>query len=123
MRHLKSGRRLSRNTAQRKALMSNLCKAMLDHGRITTTLPKAKELRIVIERLVTLGKEQTVAARRSAFAQLASRTAVNKLFNEVAPKFGERKGGYTRILKTGRRVGDAGHTAIIEFVEGGASVD
>jgi len=123
MRHLKSGRRLSRTTAHRKALMSNMCKALLDHGRISTTLPKAKELRIAIERLITLGKTATVAARRTAFAQLRARTAVNKLFNEVAPKFEKRAGGYTRILKTGRRAGDAGATAIIELVEGGPSVD
>src|SRR5262245_40779713 len=110
MRHLKSGRRLSRTTAHRKALMSNLCKAIIEHGRIETTLPKAKELRKEIERLITMGKEQTVAARRNAFAQLRDRTAVNKLFNEVAGKFEKRAGGYTRILKVGRRAGDAGHT-------------
>ena len=147
MRHLKSGRRLSRTTAHRKALMSNLCKAILEHGRIETTVSKAKELRKEIERLITLGKAAltaarrpdvqkleaksreeylaalSVAARRTAFAQMRDRTAVNKLFNDVAPKFEKRDGGYTRIIKKGRRVGDAGYTAVIELVEGGPSVD
>ena len=116
MRHLKSGNRLSRETSHRKALLQNLSKSLIEHGRITTTVAKAKELRSHVEPLVTLAKEDTIHHRRLAFAWLRDNGLVAKLFNELAPKFKERPGGYTRTLKIGPRVGDAAPMAIIEFV-------
>jgi large subunit ribosomal protein L17 len=117
MRHLKQGRKLGRTTAHRKALIRNLATALLEHERITTTEPKAKELRRVAEKLVTLGKRGNLHARRQALQTVQSNAVVQKLFNEIAPRFAERQGGYTRILRLGYRSGDAAAMAIIELVD------
>ena len=110
MRHLKQGRKLGRTSAHRKALLRNLATALLEHERILTTEPKAKELRRVADKLVTLGKRGNLHARRQA-------AVVQKLFNEIAPRFAERQGGYTRILRLGYRPGDAAAMAVIELVD------
>lgn len=123
MRHRKSGRQLGRNSTQRKALMRSLSLAMIEHEVIKTTVPKAKELRRVIEPLITLAKQDTVSARRRAFAKLGDKAAVARLFNELGPRFSERNGGYVRILKCGYRAGDAAPMAYIEFVERGEQVE
>jgi len=117
MRHRHSGRQLGRNSSQRKALMRSLSLALIEHEVIKTTVPKAKELRRVIEPLITLAKQDTVHARRRAFAKLGDQAAVARLFNELGPRFSERNGGYVRILKCGYRAGDAAPMAYIEFVE------
>jgi large subunit ribosomal protein L17 len=116
MRHLKHGRKLGRTTAHRKALLRNLATALLEHERIITTEPKAKELRRVADKLVTLGKRGSLHARRQALQTVQSTTVVQKLFNEIAPRFAERQGGYTRILRLGYRPGDAAAMAVIELV-------
>src|SRR5205807_2406235 len=115
MRHLNLGRKLNRTSAHRKALFRNLFLALLRPGRITTTDAKAKELRRFADRMVTLGKKGDLAARRRAFAFIHSHGAVKKLFDEVAPRFKERNGGYTRVVKFGWRRGDAAQLSIIEF--------
>jgi large subunit ribosomal protein L17 len=117
MRHRKSGRQLNRNSSHRKAMFSNMTNSLLDHEIIKTTLPKAKELRRVAEPLITLAKEDSVANRRSAFASLRDKEMVGKLFNELAPRYKERPGGYTRILKCGFRSGNAAPMAYIELVD------
>jgi large subunit ribosomal protein L17 len=117
MRHRKAGRKLNRNSSHRKALLKNLAIALIEQDIIKTTLPKAKELRKVIEPLITLGKEDTVANRRLAFNKLRSDTAVAKLFTEIAVNAKERKGGYTRIIKAGFRPGDKADMAYIELVD------
>ena len=117
MRHLKHGRKLGRTTAHRKALLRNLATALLEHERIITTEPKAKELRRVADKLVTLGKRGSLHARRQALQTVQSTTVVQKLFNEIAPRFAERQGGYTRILRLGYRPGDAAAMAVIELVD------
>ena len=117
MRHRKSGRKLNRNSAHRKALFKNLAIALIEQDIIKTTLPKAKELRRFIEPLITMGKEDTVANRRHVFSKLRSESAVAKLFTEVSVNASERKGGYTRIIKAGFRYGDNAPMAIIEFVD------
>jgi len=117
MRHRKSGRQLNRNSSHRKAMFSNMTNSLLDHEIIKTTLPKAKELRRVAEPLITLAKEDSVANRRSAFASLRDKKMVGKLFNELAPRYKERPGGYTRIMKCGFRSGDAAPMAYIELVD------
>lgn len=117
MRHRHSGRQLGRNSTQRKALMRSLSLAMIEHEVIKTTVPKAKELRRVIEPLITLAKNDTVHARRRAFAKLGDKAAVARLFNEIGPRFADRNGGYVRILKCGYRAGDAAPMAYIELVE------
>ena len=117
MRHRKAGRKLNRNSSHRKALLKNLAIALIEQDIIKTTLPKAKELRKVIEPLITLGKEDTVANRRLAFNKLRSDAAVAKLFTEVAVNAKERKGGYTRIIKAGFRPGDKADMAYIELVD------
>jgi len=120
MRHLNAGRTLGRNAAHRLALFRNLSRAMIEHGRIITTVAKAKELRPFIEKLVTLAKQGDLHARRMALSKLPDKTAVRKLFQDIAPQFADRQGGYTRILKRHQvRLGDAGPTAIIEFVQAG----
>lgn len=117
MRHLKRGRKLSRTSAHRKALLRNLARALIEHEQISTTVPKAKELRPYIEKLVTLAKKGTLHARRLALAKLDDQQAVKKLFDELAERFAERPGGYTRIIKSSkRRLGDGGHTAFISFL-------
>jgi large subunit ribosomal protein L17 len=107
MRHLNSGRKLNRTSAHRKALFKNMVLALIRHERIKTTDPKAKELRRIADRMVTLGKQNDLAARRRAFAALQSHEAVKKLFDEIAPRFKDRNGGYTRVIKFGHRRGDA----------------
>ena len=117
MRHRKAGRKLNRNSSHRKALLKNLAIALIEQDIIKTTLPKAKELRKVIEPLITLGKEDTVANRRLAFKKLRSDAAVAKLFSEIAVNAKERNGGYTRIIKAGFRPGDKADMAYIELVD------
>ena len=117
MRHRKSGRKLNRTASQRKALMSNQAKSLIEHERITTTVPKAKELRRFVEPMLTKAKEPSVHRKRQAFAKLQDRKAVSKLFDELAPRFEQRPGGYTRILKAGFRDGDNAPMAVIEFVD------
>ncbi len=117
MRHRKSGRKFSRPSSQRAALFRQLSIALIEHELIKTTLPKAKELRRVIEPLVTLAKLDTVANRRQAFNRLRNDGAVRKLFVELAPRCYTRPGGYVRVLKAGFRQNDAAPRAIIEFVD------
>lgn len=117
MRHRKSGRQLNRNSSHRKAMFKNMANSLFEHETIRTTLPKAKELRRVVEPLITKAKIDSVANRRNAFAKLRDSAMVVKLFNEVAPFFKERKGGYTRILKAGFRTGDKAPMAIIQLVD------
>jgi len=119
MRHRKSGRQLNRNSSHRKAMFRNMAASLVEHESIKTTLPKAKELRRVIEPIVTSAKQDNVAKRRQAFDRLRDKAAVGKLFTEIAPRFTNRPGGYTRILKCGMRPGDNAPMAIIEFVERG----
>ena len=116
MRHRKSGKHLGRTSAHRKAMFANMATSLIAHEVIKTTLPKAKELRCVAEPLITLAKNDTVANRRLAFLRLRDKAAVGKLFKELGPRFQERPGGYTRILKIGRRNGDAAPSAYIELV-------
>jgi len=117
MRHNKSGRKLNRNSSHRKAMFSNMANSLFDHEIIKTTLPKAKELRRVAEPLITLAKEDSVANRRSAFSSLRDKKMVGKLFTELAPRYKERPGGYTRIMKCGFRSGDSAPMAYIELVD------
>ena len=117
MRHLKDGRKLNRTAAHRKALIRNLLKALLVREQIRTTDAKAKELRRYADRMVTLGKRGTIHARRLAYVYLGSRRLVKRLFDDVAPRFHARAGGYTRVLKLGPRRGDAAPLSIIEFTE------
>lgn len=116
MRHRKSGRHLGRTSAHRRAMYRNMAASLIEHEVIRTTVPKAKELRRVAEPLITLAKEDTVANRRLAFSRLRSKAAVGKLFAELGPRYLERAGGYTRILKAGYRAGDAAPVAYIELV-------
>ena len=117
MRHKLSGRQLSRNAPHRHALMRNMSVALLRHETIRTTLPKAKELRRVVEPMITLAKEPTLANKRLAFNRLRDRDSVVKLFGELGPRFKARPGGYTRILKMGYRVGDNAPMALVELVD------
>lgn len=118
MRHRYGLRKLNVTSAHRKAMLKALCNALIEHERIRTTLPKAKELRRVIEPLITLARGETsVAERRLAFARLRNRDSVVKLFNVLGPRFANRPGGYVRVLKHGFRTGDAAPMAYIEFVE------
>jgi large subunit ribosomal protein L17 len=116
MRHRNAGRKLSRCGSHRAALFSNLANALIEHGRIKTTDAKAKELRRFAERLVTLGKKNTLHARRQAFSILRNEDHVQKLFGEIRERFADRHGGYTRIMKVGWRHGDAAPLSLIEFV-------
>jgi large subunit ribosomal protein L17 len=115
MRHLNSGRKLNRTASHRKALFRNMVLSLMRHGRILTTDAKAKELRRYADKMITLGKQGDLAARRMAFAFMQSRDAVKKLFDEIAPQFKERPGGYTRVIKFERRRGDAAPLSVIEF--------
>lgn len=117
MRHGMSGRKLNRTSAHRKAMLSNMANALIKHEQIKTTLPKAKELRPFVEKLVTLGKRGGLHARRQAFAVLRDNGMTAKLFDTLAGRYAERPGGYTRVLRAGHRHGDAADMAIIEFVE------
>lgn len=117
MRHRKSGRQLNRNSSHRKAMFSNMANSLFDHEIIKTTLPKAKELRRVVEPLITKAKSDSVANRRLAFASLRDKAMVGKLFGELGPRYKDRAGGYTRIMKCGFRSGDAAPMAYIELVD------
>ncbi|MDX2101445.1 MAG: 50S ribosomal protein L17 [Alphaproteobacteria bacterium] len=117
MRHGVSGRKLGRTSTHRKAMFDNMCVALLTHEQITTTLPKAKDLRPVVEKLITLGKRGDLAARRLAFSHLRDDAATKKLFEVIGPRYAARKGGYTRVLKAGFRHGDAAAMAVIELVD------
>jgi len=117
MRHHLSGRQLSRNAPHRHALLRSLSVALLRHETIRTTVPKAKELRRVVEPLITLGKEDSVAHRRLAFSRLRDDAAVGRLFTELGPRFEKRPGGYLRILKMGYRPGDSAPMAIVQLLD------
>jgi large subunit ribosomal protein L17 len=120
MRHLKAGRHLGRNASHRLALFRNLTRALFEHGRIITTVEKAKETRPFVEKLITLAKTDSLHARRLALARLADKEAVTKLFAEIAPRFKDRPGGYTRVIKRHqRRLGDGGQTAFFELLKEG----
>ncbi|MDX1405676.1 MAG: 50S ribosomal protein L17 [Woeseiaceae bacterium] len=121
MRHRKSGRRLGRNSSHRQAMFRNMATSLVRHEMIRTTVPKAKELRRVVEPLITLAKSDGVANRRLAFDRLRDKEAVGKLFSDLGPRFKDRPGGYLRILKTGPRPGDAAPMAIVQLVDGPAS--
>lgn len=117
MRHNMHGRKLGRTSAHRKAMFRNQLASLVEHERIRTTLAKAKELRPIAERLVTRGKNDSVHSRRLVARWISERSLVKKLFDEIAPRFSERSGGYTRIVKLGTRKGDQAEMALIEFVE------
>jgi large subunit ribosomal protein L17 len=117
MRHQKSGRKLNRNSAHRKAMFQNMANSLFEHEIIKTTVPKAKELRRVAEPLITLAKEDSVANRRLAFNRLRDRDAVTKLFNQLGPRYADRPGGYLRVLKCGYRAGDKAPMAYVELVD------
>lgn len=117
MRHRKSGRQLNRNSSHRQAMFRNMAGSLVKHEIIKTTLPKAKELRRVLEPLITLAKQDSVANRRLAFARTRDKEVVGKLFNELGPRYEERPGGYTRIMKCGFRTGDNAPMAYVELVD------
>ena len=119
MRHLKAGRKLNRSGAHRKAMFRNLVTSLIEHEQVHTTDAKAKELRRVADRMITLAKRGSLHARRQALAYIRSRAVVAKLFDEVAPRFRERPGGYTRMVKLGHRHGDAAPLSIIELTDRG----
>ena len=117
MRHRHGLRKLNRTSSHRLAMLRNMCNSLIQHEAIKTTLPKAKELRRVVEPLITLGKEPTVANRRLAFDRTRDREVVAKLFNELGPRYKARPGGYTRILKMGFRIGDNAPMAFVELID------
>ena len=117
MRHNKSGRKLNRTASHRKAMFMNLSQALIKHEQIVTTLPKAKDLAPIVEKLITLGKKGGLANRRLAVSRLQDETLVKKVFDELAERYKERAGGYTRVLKAGFRHGDNAPMAVIEFVD------
>ncbi len=117
MRHRRSGRKLNRTAEHRKALFANMAAALVKHEQIVTTLPKAKDLRGVVERLITLAKRGDLHARRLAIARLRDEAMVSKLFDTLGPRYKDREGGYTRVLKAGFRYGDSAPVAVIELVD------
>lgn len=117
MRHGKAGRRLGRKTSHREAMFRNMVTSLLDHGKITTTDAKAKEIRVVAERMITLGKRGDLHSMRLAASVIREKSVVSKLFSTIAPRYKERSGGYTRIIKLGIRQGDAAPVSLIELVE------
>ena len=117
MRHKVSGRKLNRSSAHRKALFKNLAAALIKYEQITTTLPKAKDLRPVIEKMITIGKKGTLHARRQLISKLPKSADLNKIMTVLPERYKERKGGYTRIIKKGYRHGDSAPMAIIEFID------
>jgi large subunit ribosomal protein L17 len=117
MRHRRSGKKLGRDSAHRRALYSNLAGALIEHGRIKTTQAKAKAVKPFAEQMITLGKRGDLHARRLALAELRSQDVVHQLFADVAPRFAERPGGYTRIVKLGPRLGDAAEMVYLELVD------
>ena len=116
MRHRKAGRKLGRTAAHRKAMLRNMVTSLLEHERIVTTVPKAKEARRMAEKMITLGKRGDLHARRQAMAYIRSKDIVAKLFDEISAQYADRQGGYTRIIRTGTRSGDAAPMAIVELV-------
>jgi len=116
MRHRNEGRKLSRNTSHRRALLRNLVTSLLEHGRVMTTLPKAKEVRPLAEKMITLGKRDNLHARRMVHSYLLKDATAKMVFDTIAPKFADRKGGYSRIIKLGNRKGDGADIAIIELL-------
>ncbi len=117
MRHAKTHRKFNRRSDHRKSMLANLAASLIKHEQIVTTLPKAKDLRPVVEKLVTLGKRGGLHARRQAIAQMRDVAMVKKLFDVIGPRYKERNGGYTRVLKAGYRYGDSAPVAVIEFVD------
>ena len=117
MRHGKAGRRFNRSSSHRKAMFANMAAALIKHEQIVTTLPKAKDLRPIVEKLITLGKRGDLHARRQAIAELRDLSMVRKLFETLGPRYKERAGGYTRVLKAGFRYGDSAPVAVIELVD------
>ena len=117
MRHKYSGRKFNRTSSHRAAMFKNMMASLIEHEEIKTTLPKAKELRGFVERLITISKIDTVAKRRIVFSRVRSKEAVAKLFNELGPRFKERPGGYLRVLKCGYRTGDKAPMAIVQLVD------
>ena len=117
MRHRKSGRKLNRTASHRRAMFANMAAALIQHEQIVTTLPKAKELRPIVEKLVTLAKRGGLHARRLAISRVRDEEMVRKLFDTLGPRYAERMGGYTRVLKAGFRYGDNAAVAVIEFVD------
>lgn len=117
MRHRKAGRKLNRTSSHRKAMFANMSAALIKHEQIVTTLPKAKELRPIVEKLITLGKRGDLHARRQAIAQIRDEAMVKKLFEVLAARYADRQGGYCRIMKAGFRYGDNAPVAVIEFVD------
>lgn len=117
MRHRKSGRALGRKSSHRRAMYKNMAASLIQHETIRTTLPKAKELRRVVEPLITLAKQDGVARRRLAFSRLRDKASVGKLFNELGPRFKDRPGGYLRILKIGYRPGDSAPMALVQLLD------
>ena len=117
MRHHRAGKKLGRDSAHRKALYSNLAGALIEHGRIKTTEAKAKAVKPIAEQMITLGRRGDIHARRQATAYLRSQDVVHKLFSEVAPRFADRPGGYSRIVKLGPRQGDAAEMVYLELVD------
>ncbi len=117
MRHGNSGRKFSRTASHRKAMFANMAAALITHEQITTTLPKAKDLRPIVEKLVTLGKRGDLHARRQAIAELRDVAMVKKLFDVLGPRYKDRNGGYTRVLKAGFRYGDSAPVGVIELVD------
>ncbi|MFM9861099.1 50S ribosomal protein L17 [Pseudoxanthobacter sp. M-2] len=117
MRHANSGRKLGRDSAHRKAMFANLASSLIEHEQIVTTLPKAKDLRPIVEKLITLGKRGDLHARRQAISQMRNEEAVRKLFATIGPRYKSRNGGYTRVLKAGFRYGDGAAVAVIELVD------
>jgi large subunit ribosomal protein L17 len=117
MRHARQGRKLNRDSAHRKAMLSNMVCSLVESGRIRTTVSKAKEAKPLAEKMVTLAKRGDLSARRQALARLRSKDAVHALFTEIAPRYEDRQGGYTRIIRLGARNGDAAEMAYLEFVE------
>jgi large subunit ribosomal protein L17 len=117
MRHRKSGRKLNRTSSHRKAMFANMAAALINHEQITTTLPKAKELKPFVEKLVTLAKRGDLHARRIAISRVRDEAMVKKLFDAIGPRYEDRHGGYTRVLRAGFRYGDNAPVAVIEFVD------
>jgi large subunit ribosomal protein L17 len=117
MRHRNAGRKFNRMASHRKAMFANMAAALIKHEQIVTTLPKAKDLRRVVEKLITLGKSGSLHSRRLAIARLRDEGMVRKLFDTLAPRYSKRNGGYTRVLKAGYRFGDAAPMAVIELVD------
>ncbi|MGE0230454.1 MAG: 50S ribosomal protein L17 [Flavobacteriaceae bacterium] len=117
MRHAKAGRKLGRTSSHRKAMFANMAASLIKHEQIVTTLPKAKELKPIVDKLITLGKRGDLHARRQAISQIRDISMVSKLFDTLGPRYKDRQGGYTRVLKAGFRYGDSAPVAVIELVD------